>query len=174
MKETTQRFQKNSWVLGGKKHLNSLRIWIMFNSCENECEKDVRSYLGHQQINRISVKHMHSSPALPKLSMHLNPPNSGECIAKAGLYGNRCTRPIIPHTHKLQSGLAVKQSRLHAAPNHSVAVSTHVFKIKRTQAFCWTGALQQLRIKVWVSWKHTAPLPECSSLKYLQFNARKT
>lgn len=79
---------------------------------------------------------MHSSPALPKLSMHLNPTNSRECISKAELYGNRCTRLIIHHTHKLHTGLAVKQSRLHAALDHSVTVSIHVFKIKHTQAFC--------------------------------------
>lgn len=75
---------------------------------------------------------MHSSPALPKLSLYLNPTNSRESISMGGLHRNRYTRLIIHHTHKLHSGLVVRQSRLHAALDHSVTVSIHVFKIKHT------------------------------------------
>lgn len=68
--------------------------------------------------------------------MHLNPTSSREGISKAELYSNRCPILIIQPTHKLHTGLAGKQSRLHAALDHSVTVSIHVFKIKHTQAFC--------------------------------------
>lgn len=75
---------------------------------------------------------MHSPPAISKLSLHLKPTNSRECISMAGLHRNRYTGLIIHHTRKLHSGLVVRQSRLHTALDHSVTVSIRVFKIKHT------------------------------------------